>query len=546
MSLGKWLVHKRGLLSNFDLIVNPQVSRLKPRSMQAIESDEEVEAGIFSRRLECPDVFEAMESIASFYGFSGVEPNTVIMGWADNEKNVQRLPELIKRYVELDLNLLLLHIDPDKNYGKHASIDVWWRGGKNNISLMLALLRFLTASDAWAAAKIRFLVINEGETAHSDAIRSRLDGILETYRINATTQVINNVVGRKPVNEIIGYESLTTDLTIIGLPMLSTLNTTGYFAGTQQLIDKLGTTLLVRASSFFNDLSVGIETSLQEKAPRETKSAVQLDRPALTLPENETLRWALQNLSDKADAISLELTDQPFVALGNIHRDMGQEVHETIMQTFQTLSRTLEKQDRPRARKVVQRTHATLAFHAQKILSTFANEQLPIQQKLLNTTVLNLRSQARGLVRQSPEELKQIIDPQTDNSENSASIWGRLFNRPRTITIPFKDFVEVKVNEDYHKLVGDAVEQLCGSAHVFTENILLQLQNTFDALQRIERSIDAGEPTKDILKEEQQKIDQELKEMLEAHAHRQTQLRSNLLVGTRQLIQSVANEVDAA
>jgi hypothetical protein len=319
---------------------------------------------------------------------------------------------------------------------------------------------------------------------------------------------------------------------------------------TELLLDKLGTVLLIKASAFFNDLSVGIETtadkSVDQNGEGDTARQERVELPALTLPQDETLRWALEHFGEELEALTTEMTGQPFITLADIHRDMGNEVGEAIERTFQSLTRTLGKQDRPRARRTVQRAQAALAFQANKTLTTFAQEQLPLQQKLIESTLLKFRSQARKLVRHAPEELKPLVSPQNsqENGESARKLpWRhRLMNSPPRVRIPFRDLVEVRVNEDYHRLVAEAVERLCGAAHIFSEEVLLQLQNTFDALQRIEKDIEDGEAT--TLADEQLNIERALEDMLRAHELRQQSIRQDFQFGTRKLVQRVAEEVD--
>ncbi|MEZ4700526.1 MAG: hypothetical protein R2834_09365 [Rhodothermales bacterium] len=540
MALATWLVHRRGLLSNFDLVVNAQSDRLKPRVSQVLDDQAEVEAGIFSRRLECPDAYEAMEAIATYHGFSGVEPNAVIMGWAGNSRDPERFVALLRRYAELDLNLLLLDIDRERGYGAQQTIDVWWRGGNNNISLTLALIRFLTSSDTWAGASIRFLVINEGDTAYSNAIQSRMDGILESFRIQGRAQVINNVVGRKPIHEIIGYESAKSDLTIIGMPALSTQNASAYMEDADRLLERLGTVLLVRASTFFNDLSVGIDTSPRGVDEAKALPPAVTELPALQLPEDETLRWAVQHAGDGIEAITSELADPALAAIGEMHRDLGVSVSGAIKRSLEALARGLDKQDRPRARRTIQRTQASLAFHLRDELASFMEEQLPIQQRLLETALVKERSLVRNLVRQTPEELQRPVDRLPAGEH--PSLIERLTNRSRTVVIPFRDLVEARGTEALQRLILKQVEETGRAVHAFSEQTLVLLQNAFDALHRVALRIEEGDAVA-ALSAEQDHIQSAWSDLLGGYQQQHRRIQEALRLGARELVQDIASEV---
>ena len=95
LALGQWLVRKRGLLSTFELIERREAATFFAKSEQALREPGEGESGVFTRRLECRDLYEGMESVAQVYGFSGVEPNTVMMGWGRNSRQPDRFAATI-------------------------------------------------------------------------------------------------------------------------------------------------------------------------------------------------------------------------------------------------------------------------------------------------------------------------------------------------------------------------------------------------------------------------------------------------------------------
>jgi len=112
LELGKAVVGKHGILSNFDLYENKESNLLFRKYEQRVNSDEDIE-GVFTRRQSCNNIYEGIEMISRTYGFSGVEPNTVLMGWGRQSKNPEEFVKLINTISELDLNILL--VDYDKN-----------------------------------------------------------------------------------------------------------------------------------------------------------------------------------------------------------------------------------------------------------------------------------------------------------------------------------------------------------------------------------------------------------------------------------------------
>ncbi|MBU2511099.1 amino acid permease [bacterium] len=252
LDLGRRMVDKRGMLSNFDLVEAEGSKMLFRKSEQSINKEDEAIRGIYTRRVGCDDVYTAMETISKFYGFSGIEPNTVLMGWGRNSERPEKLVHTIKTIISLDYNLMLLSYDESRGFGDHRQIDVWWRGIGNTIAFAASLCRFLTTSDEWQHASIRFLLITD-HTALIERLHQVVNRVVEDFRVDASIKIINNAVEQKPFYEIIQRESKDADLIINGIPDIQTGEENLYVSKTNAIIESLGTVLLIRASSFFGD-----------------------------------------------------------------------------------------------------------------------------------------------------------------------------------------------------------------------------------------------------------------------------------------------------
>ena len=87
LQFGRWLVKKRGILSNFNLIENKESSHLiKINQVDPKDKKEEFD-GVFARQMEVKDIYDGMETITKVYGFAGIEPNSVMFGWARDSKD---------------------------------------------------------------------------------------------------------------------------------------------------------------------------------------------------------------------------------------------------------------------------------------------------------------------------------------------------------------------------------------------------------------------------------------------------------------------------
>jgi len=139
LEFGKSIVGKFGLLTNFDLYVDKNADVLFPKYKQSVQTKETQESGIFLRRQTCKNIYDGIEMIVRTYGFSGLEPNTAMLGWARQSKNPKHFVELLQTINSLDLNLILIDYDTREKYGKYSQIDIWWRGAGNNGNFALTI-----------------------------------------------------------------------------------------------------------------------------------------------------------------------------------------------------------------------------------------------------------------------------------------------------------------------------------------------------------------------------------------------------------------------
>jgi len=258
IEFGKYMVGNQGLISNFDLILNKTSNVLFPKHQQAIPVEEmEGDEGIFSRRQECNNIYEGIESISATYGFSGVEPNTVVFGWGRQTQDPLSFAKMIRHLSDLDMNIVMLDYNPEKGFGNYKQIDIWWRGGSNNGNLVLSLIKFLKVSYKWRNAVVRLMVINT-DSKLEKRIRKDARKALENMRMDIEVRIINNENYSRPVNQIIKEESKNADLIFLGVAPVIKGKEMEFVERADELYKDLGTVALVKASSFFNELHIGV------------------------------------------------------------------------------------------------------------------------------------------------------------------------------------------------------------------------------------------------------------------------------------------------
>lgn len=258
IEFGKAMAGQAGVVTNFDLIENREAKVLFPKHKQSVSDELLQKHGVFGRRIEVNNLYQGMETIATTFGFSGLDPNTILMGWARNTQDSVNFTQMTEKLIALDYNVLYLDYDKRWGFRRRAQIDMWWRGISNNAELMLHLSRFISTSSDWRNAQIRVLLVNEFNVDRR-IIERRIQQLLDEFRVTAEIKVINNAIDRKPFYQLMKSISAEADLVMIGIPHIEPGKEESFVQRTNDLVGIIGTTLLVKASSTFETTQLGLK-----------------------------------------------------------------------------------------------------------------------------------------------------------------------------------------------------------------------------------------------------------------------------------------------
>ncbi|GAB4372310.1 MAG: hypothetical protein Kow0042_15550 [Calditrichia bacterium] len=409
VEMARWIAYKRGMVSNFDLIANPKSQVLFNRAELPSVDKSLGFPGFFSRRIECRDIYEGMDQITRVYGFSGIEPNTVQLGWARNTANPDRFMELLYQMQKQDYNILLLKYHKERGFGDRQTIDIWWRGGSSNAALALNLLKFIQSNEEWQEATARILIVIQ-ESALANKVFRNMNHILTERRLNAQVKVINNAVEKRSFSEILTAESAESDLVILGLPQFSSGTNGQFIAQMNQLIEPLGSVLLISAASNFKPYFIGIERK-EPAATGQKIARIQTELPPLSLPSH----GALANyFSDYYQWIESSLNEFLTGYIEDIRKE-DEQLLEAIENLIRGRFELLEKradEPLPRFRKLAAQQQRELFFQAQKILSNYKDQQTPKQAEELNQGLDSLLQRWQEILKAFPEKI--VITPEDD------------------------------------------------------------------------------------------------------------------------------------
>ncbi len=296
--IGKKFIGKYGFLSVFDLKIKTNNDNFHfTKEQQNIFSKEQAN-GIFVRQHSVSNIYDGIEQIASTYGFAGVEPNTIFMGWARNTTDPKRSAQMVRNLYSLDLNVVMMDYDQELKFGDKKQIDVWWRGKGQNGNLSLQLIKFLQESDEWSKAKLRLMVVNPVNDDHENLYRQAKE-ILNFLRIDGDVRIINNQIEKRSFYDIINSESINSSLIFLGLPDIAEGNEEEFINNTNDLCHKIGTVVLVRASSQFMNLEIGKRKDIKTKTSNKLINTARDIHREIFYPKYENLKNSNANFFNR-------------------------------------------------------------------------------------------------------------------------------------------------------------------------------------------------------------------------------------------------------
>lgn len=266
LELAKTVSGRTGIVTNFKLIVDKDDPIPLKRVDQTVQDPQFKELGIFGRQLKVTNIYQGITSIATTFGFSGVEPNTIMMGWPKGLENSREYSEMTETLLHLDYNLLYLDFDRRTKFGRYQTVDLWWREtDSKNAEMMLNIARFIIASPKWNDPIIRVLFVNNNNV-DLETIHDKIASLVEDLRVQVEIKIINNAVEQRAFYTIIEEESSDTDLTLVGIPNFRIEKQAEFIVKTNHLFESIGSTLLVKAANNFNVLDLDIIREPEEES----------------------------------------------------------------------------------------------------------------------------------------------------------------------------------------------------------------------------------------------------------------------------------------
>jgi amino acid transporter len=406
VEMGKSLVGKMGVFTSFELTEQPSGDILFGLKETRPQNTPMSEKGVFTRKHTCRDIYEGIDVISRVYGFAGFEPNTILMGWGKNTRNPEKFAALLASLKRQDYNGVFLSYDKDKGFGSHGSIDFWWSGKGRGLSLVLALLKFLTSSNQWRAAKIRILVIHK-DSSKTDTLYGLINQLLDHHRLIAEVKVVNNAVEQLPEEKIISSESHNTDLTILELPEFNLKEPASVMGKANSLTECVASSVLISPSSFFDTVNVVDDVIDIVELPSSPGDRPDFDvirhlRPA----SREIIANEVQNIAQTASRLAEKYFEQGNERILKLDLRFFPELHNFTLKTLDTLQRSVENGKSADQAKTILVILNDFSFHSRRHMQMLRKQRVTSIKNFLEEANLKYLDELRAMINVMPEYIR--------------------------------------------------------------------------------------------------------------------------------------------
>lgn len=257
VQLAEWLSIGRGLVTFTQLITGRTAELNKPllrrRAQERIRSYiEDRRMAAFAEAHAVPSFAEGAVSVMQAHGVGVLESNTVLMGWSNTPEGRKVLMRVLRNMADLRKSVLFLRVDPERGFGAHKTIDVWWGGRGGNADLMLLLGYLITRHADWNQSQLRLSRIIEHEAGRGQT-RSHAEALLDEVRVDATPRIIVRSPGTT-VNDLLGTHSADADLSILGMQVPEADDVAAYGERLNAHVEAVGSVVLVYNAQSQEDL----------------------------------------------------------------------------------------------------------------------------------------------------------------------------------------------------------------------------------------------------------------------------------------------------
>lgn len=447
VEFGKGLVGRLGVVSSFEVVEQSNKQEFLPKAQQSQPVDQSV-PGMFFRKYYAEEIYDGIGIIAETFGFSGMEPNTVLMGWARYSRSPQEFTRLIKRFHRLDYNLLIMDYDQEKGFGEYQTVDIWWNGESNHVSFALTMARFLTSGEDWRKSNVRLFIMLDKTRINSMEVYQQMEDALEELRIYANVKIVDNQKDQKPLYDAIRVESARADLILVELPDPKNQEES-FFSDTDSLCRDLGTVVLYQGSTQFDPIRIGFsDVSLQVDHNDDPKYTAGKDggKYSLVLPQHNSLANTVRQLDSSLKRVISEyhqeaikpITQEQSLLLASL-----QEVCLKTLDSWMAEENPTEENAQLLLRQAIEQAQSLFQAHAQAKLKVQSDQLYNSKKEAFRQIRQVIRLLPRTLPQQfSLEQQHKLSEEQLNGFSTIQRTWSKWAKKPAIYNHAVRSHVE--------------------------------------------------------------------------------------------------------
>ncbi len=249
-----WFSEERGVVTVSELLQGDLLEieldlRQRQQHIQQVLRREGIPA--FGEVNVVQNIERGIVAVAQANGVTGIECNTVILGWPDDLERMTAFMKIIRRLQHLNQSLLIGRVKPlsPLEEGQRRRVDIWWGGLQRNGDLMLLLAYLLSCNPEWRDSRIRILSVASNELM-AETTANFLNKLIPEIRIDAEVLVVIKAEGES-VKEMILEQSADADLVLLGLATPEEGKEKDYAQRLYQLAEGLPACVFIHNGSLF-------------------------------------------------------------------------------------------------------------------------------------------------------------------------------------------------------------------------------------------------------------------------------------------------------
>lgn len=464
VELGLAMSGKLGALTDFELVIssNPYLQTDANRN-----KDKKKEDHFFTRQFVSDSVESGIKTVTNVYGFSGFEPNTIMMGWSRDTKNADFLANVLTHFKKKNLNAVFLDYDKNSGFGKKENVDIWWNGKGRTLSFALNLMRFILADSEWRDARLRILVINN-DNKLTDKLYKNTVTLLEEKRISAEVKIINDDFGTRSKEMIINSESKNADLILLGISPKASSYTRQYIEAISKVSELPASLLILSPSDEFEEINI-VGTVPKKSTPEIAKQII-LELKPIPVLENKLLKLRMETLDEDlfyfvGRFIEKTMNEAVFQQL-----DLVKKLKDYFEQNCTNLEKSIKELQGEQLSKAVNKLQQAFLAFATSLFEKQGDILLTETKDILHRGLASMNTEVGNYIFETPETIM-------------ISVFKKNSKKEKNISVPYRKIISASV---HHFLMPDVLKQMQelekNTVRLFAElkNVILKVNDVYE------------------------------------------------------------------